>query len=154
MLLCALLKSLSCIQIFVTPWTIVHEAPLSIGILQARILERIAITPPGDLPNSGIESMSPALQADSLPSEPPGKPKSTGVGNLSLLQGNVPTQELNRGLLQCRQILYHLSYQGSPGVSKLGVHMLMSVKFSSCINLYCYVGSFFGIFKLFILIRG
>ena len=137
-----------------TPWTIVHEAPLSMGILQARILEWIAITPPGDLPNSGIESTSPALQADSLPSEPPGKPKSTGVGNLSLLQGNIPTQELNRGLLQCRQILYHLSYQGSPGVSKLGVHMLMSVKFSSCINLYCYVGSFFGIFKLFILIRG
>ena len=137
-----------------TPWTIVHEAPLSMGILQARILEWIAITPPGDLSNSGIESTSPALQADSLPSEPPGKPKSTRVGNLSLLQGNIPTQELNRGLLQCRQILYHLSYQGSPGVSKLGVHMLMSVKFSSCINLYCYVGSFFGIFKLFILIRG
>ena len=115
------------------------------GILQARIPEWIAITPPGDLPNPGIESTSPALQADSLPSEPPGKPKNTGVGNLSLLQGNVPTQELNRGLLQCRQILYQLSYQGSPGVSKLGVHMLMSVKFSSCIHLYCYVGSFFGL---------
>ena len=58
--------------------------------------------------------MSPALQADFLPSEPRGKPKNTGVGSLSLLQGNFPTQELNWGLLHCRQILYQLSYQGSP----------------------------------------
>ena len=43
--------------------------------------------PPGDLLNPGIEPRSPALQADSLPSEPPGKPKNTGVGSLSLLQG-------------------------------------------------------------------
>ena len=41
--------------------------------------------------------MSPALQADSLSSEPPGKPKNTGVGTLSLLQGIFPTQESNRG---------------------------------------------------------
>ena len=43
-------------------------------IPQARILEWVAIPPPGDLPDPGIEPMSPALQADSLPSEPPGKP--------------------------------------------------------------------------------
>ena len=52
---------------------------------------------PGDLPNSGIEPRSPTLQADSLPAEPPGKPKNTGVGSLSLLQGIFPTQELNWG---------------------------------------------------------
>ena len=40
---------------------------------------------PGDLPNSRIEPRSPALQADSLPSEPSGKPKNTGVGSLNLL---------------------------------------------------------------------
>ena len=45
------------------------------GILQARILEWVAIPFPGDLPNPGIEPRSPALRADSLPSEPPGKPK-------------------------------------------------------------------------------
>ena len=39
--------------------------------------------PPGDLPSPGIKPRSPALQADSLPSEPPGKPKNTGVGRLS-----------------------------------------------------------------------
>ena len=54
------------------------------------------------------------LQADSLPSESPGKPKNTGVGSLSLLQGIFPTQELNQDLLHRRHILYQLSYQGSP----------------------------------------
>ena len=69
---------------------------------------------PGDLPNPGIEPRSPTLQEDSLPAEPQGKPKSTGVGNLSLLQGIFPTQELNRGLLHCRWILCQLSYEGIP----------------------------------------
>ena len=40
--------------------------------------------PPGDLPNPGMKPRSPALQVDSLPVEPPGKPKNTGVGSLSL----------------------------------------------------------------------
>ena len=44
------------------------------GILQARILEWLPFPFPGDLPDSGVESESLALQADSLPSEPPGKP--------------------------------------------------------------------------------
>ena len=67
-----------------------------------------------DLPNLGIEPKSSTLQADSLPSGPPGKPKNAGVGSLHLLQGNFPTQELNWGLLHCRWLLYQLSYQGSP----------------------------------------
>ena len=69
---------------------------------------------PGDLPNPGIEPRSPTLQADSLPSVPPGKPKNTGMGNLSLLQGIFLSWELNQGLLHCRWILYQLSYQGIP----------------------------------------
>ena len=48
---------------------------------------------PGDLPNLGIKPRSPALQADSLPAEPQGKPKNTGVGSLSLLQGIFLTRE-------------------------------------------------------------
>ena len=74
--------------------------------------------PSGDLPNPGTELMSPTLQADSLPSELPGKPKNTGVGSLTLLQGIFLTQELNRGLLHCRWIFYQLSYQGSPTLRK------------------------------------
>ena len=44
------------------------------GILQAKILDGLPYPSPGDLPNSGIKPLSPALQADALPSEPPGKP--------------------------------------------------------------------------------
>ena len=84
------------------------------GILQARILEWVAIPISGVSSQPRDQTRCPALQADSLPVEPPGKPKSTGVGSLSLLQQIFPTQELNRGLLHFRWILYQLSYQGSP----------------------------------------
>ena len=47
------------------------------GILQARILDGLSFPSPGDLPDLGIEPTSPALQADALPSEPPGKPDNT-----------------------------------------------------------------------------
>ena len=53
--------------------------------------------PPGDLANPGIEPRSPTLQVDSLPSEPPGKPKNTGAGSLSLLQGNLPDPGIKLG---------------------------------------------------------
>ena len=69
---------------------------------------------PGDLSNPGVEPRSPTLQADSLTNEPPGKPKNTGVGSLSLLWWIFLTQESNWGLLHYRQILYQLSYYGSP----------------------------------------
>ena len=68
---------------------------------------------PGDLSNPGIEPRSPTLQADSLPAEPEGKPKSTGVGSLSLIQCIFRIQESNQCLPNCRWILYQLSYQGS-----------------------------------------
>ena len=82
------------------------------GIFQARILEWVAI-----LFSRGSyqpRDQLPALQADSLPTEPPGMPKNTAVGSLSLLQGIFPTQESNQGLLHCRWILYQLNYQGNP----------------------------------------
>ena len=71
---------------------------------------------PRDLPKPGIEPRFPALQADSLPAEPPGKPKNTGVGSLFLLQEIFPSQGSNPGLPHCKQILYQLSQQGSPGI--------------------------------------
>ena len=51
-----------------------HMDYIVYGILQARILERVAFPPPGDLPNPRTELRSPTLQADSLPAEIPGKP--------------------------------------------------------------------------------
>ena len=80
-----------------TPWTTAHQTPLSTGILQARILEWVAmLSPPGDLPNPGIEHRSPALQADSLPAEPPGKPKSTGESSLPS-PGDLPNPGIKLG---------------------------------------------------------
>ena len=79
------------------------------GILQARILEWVAFP----FSRGSFEPRSPTLQVDSLPAELQGKPKSTGVGSLSLLQQIFATQELNWGLLHCRRILYQLSYQGT-----------------------------------------
>ena len=84
------------------------------GILQAKILQWVAFPFSRGSSHPGIEPRSPTLQADSLPAEPPGKPKNTVVGSLSLLQWIFPTQESNWGLLHCRQILYQLSYEGSP----------------------------------------
>ena len=84
------------------------------GLLPARILEWGHFPSPGNLPNPGVEPRFPALQADSSPAEPPGKPKNTGEGSLSLLQRIFPTQDLNWGLLHCRWILYQLNYQGLP----------------------------------------
>ena len=72
----------------------------------------------GDLPNPGIEPRSPTSRADSLPAEPQGKPKNTGVDSLALLQWIFPTQESNQILLHCRRILYQLSYDLLRGLHK------------------------------------
>ena len=84
------------------------------GILQARILEWVVFPFSRGSSTPGIKPRSPALQVDSLPAEPQGKPKNTGVCSLALLQGIFPTQESNQGLLHWGWILYQLSYQGSP----------------------------------------
>ena len=80
------------------------------GILQARILEWVAFP----FSRESSQLRSPTLQADSLPAEPQGKPKNTGLGSLFLLQRIFLTQELNRGFLHCRRILCQLSYERSP----------------------------------------
>ena len=122
--LCAQL--LSCLTLcnprdYSPPGSFVH------GALQARILERVAM--PSTRGSS--EPRSPSLQADSILSEPPGKPNTSGVGSLSLLQGIFPIQELNWGFLHCRQILYQLSYQGN-----LNKHI--------CVCVYIYICVFVG----------
>ena len=108
--------SLSVVSDSATPWTVACQAPLSMEFSKPEHWSGLPCPPPGDLPDPGIKPRSPTLRADSLPAEPPGKPKNTGVGRLSLRQGIFPTQELNQGLLHCRQIFYQLSYQGSPSL--------------------------------------
>ena len=65
--------SLSHAQLFATPWTVAHQAPLSMGFSKQEYWSGLPFPPPGDLANPGIEPKSPALQADSFLSEPPGK---------------------------------------------------------------------------------
>ena len=103
----------------VTTWTVVFQAPLPMEFSRQEYWSGLPCRSPGDLPNPGIEPRFPALQVDSLPTEPPRKPKNTGVGSLSLLQQTLLTQELNQGLLNWRRVLYQLSYQGSLGIKGL-----------------------------------
>ena len=60
---------------FETLCTGARQAPLSMGFLRQEYWSWLPFPSPGDLPDPGIEPRSPALQADSLPSEPPGKPR-------------------------------------------------------------------------------
>ena len=69
-----IVQLLNHIHLFVTPWTLVSQAPLSMGFSRKEYRSELPLPSPGDLPNLGIEPGSPALQTDSLPSESPGKP--------------------------------------------------------------------------------
>ena len=65
---------LSHVRLLATPWTVASQAPLSVGFFRQEDWSGLLFLPPGDLPNPGIEPGSPALHADALLSEPPGKP--------------------------------------------------------------------------------
>ena len=81
-------QNVSCVRLFVTPWTVAGQAPLSMGFSRQEYWSGLPFTSPGDLPDLGTEPRSPALQADSLPSELPGKPyciyKNTSLYHISL----------------------------------------------------------------------
>ena len=62
-----------------TPWTVAHQAPLSMGFSRQEYWSGLTFLSPGDLPNPGIEPRSPTLQADTLTSEPPGSSKTALV---------------------------------------------------------------------------
>ena len=68
------LSRFSCVQIFSTLRNVACQAPQSLGFSRQEYWSGLPWPPPGDLPEGGIESASPALQADSLLTEPPGKP--------------------------------------------------------------------------------
>ena len=64
-------KSLSHVRLFVTPRTVAHQAPLSMGFSRPEYWSGLPCPPPGDLPTPGIKPRSPTLQAGPLPFEPP-----------------------------------------------------------------------------------
>ena len=101
-------KLLSCVQLFATSGTI-QSVEFSRPDSRVGCLSLLHGSS-----QPAIEPRSPALQADSLPVEPQGKTKYTGVGKLPFLQRIFPTQESNQGFLHCTWIPYQLNYQGSP----------------------------------------
>ena len=68
-------KLLSHVGLFATPWTVAHQASLSMEFSRQEYWSALPFPSPGDLPDPGIEPRFLALQTDSLLSEPPGKPK-------------------------------------------------------------------------------
>ena len=72
-ILYTLLSHFSRVQLFVTPWMVAHQAPLLMGFSRQEYWSGLPFPTPGDLPNPVIKPGSPALHADSLPSEPLGK---------------------------------------------------------------------------------
>ena len=62
---------------FVAPWSVACQAPLTMGFFKQEYWSGLPFPSPGDLPDPGRKPASPAWQADSLPSEPPGKPSNT-----------------------------------------------------------------------------
>ena len=60
--------------LFVTQWTVAHQAPLSMGFSRQESWSELPFPSPGDLPDPGIEPESPPLAAGFFPAEPPGKP--------------------------------------------------------------------------------
>ena len=67
-------KSLSRVRLFVTTWTVAYQTPPSMGFSRQECWSGLPFPSPRDLPDPGIEPRCPTLQADALPSEPPGKP--------------------------------------------------------------------------------
>ena len=66
-------KWLSHVRLFATPWTVACQAPWSMEFSRQEYWSGLPFPSPGNFPNPGIEPGSPTLQADTLPSEPPGK---------------------------------------------------------------------------------
>ena len=97
-------------------WIVAWQALLSMEFSRPEYWAGSMFSSPEGLPNPGNKPRSPTLQEDSLPAEPPGKPKNTGMGSLSFLQHIFQTQESNPGLPHCRKILYQLSHKGSPRI--------------------------------------
>ena len=75
------MKSFSRVQLFATLWTVAHQAPPSMGFSRQEYWSGLPFPSPGNLTNPGIEPSFPALQADALPSEPPGKTSIPKKGN-------------------------------------------------------------------------
>ena len=81
-------------SLYVTAWTVAPQAPLSMGFSKPEYWSGLPFPSPGDFPTLGIEPGSPAVQADSLPSEPPGRPRhELNPSSCHLLAGRAVSSE-------------------------------------------------------------
>ena len=83
-------KLLSCVQLFVTPWTVAYQASPSMEFSRHEYWTGLPLPTPGDLPDPGIEPRSPALQTDTLPSELPGNLPGKEVIDIKWYLSDIP----------------------------------------------------------------
>ena len=90
------MKSLSRVRPFATPWTVAYQAPQSMEFSRQEYWSGLPFPSPGSLPDPGIEPGSPALQADALLSEPPGKRmlNDTPMGAMTVLRLSIYSQKV------------------------------------------------------------
>ena len=110
-----MLSCFSCVQLFATLWTVAHQAPLSMGFSRQEYWSGLPCPSPEDLPDLGTElasAASPALQEDSLPTEPPGKatteeytslPSGAGFSAPGILGGGYMTRTKRLGSSRGRE---------------------------------------------------
>ena len=99
----------SCVRLFATLWTTAHQAPLSMDFSRQEYWSGSLCPPPGDLPDLGIKSRSPALQADSLPLSHQGRPLDTESKSSSSmdLENLLYFLKLTRWTIQDREIRHN-----------------------------------------------
>ena len=114
--------------------TIACKAPLSMGFSRQEYWSGFPCPPPGDLPDPGIKPRHPSLQVDSLPAKPPGKPKNTGIGSLSFLQGS--GIEPGSPALQANSLPVELP--GKPHIC-IRIHIYIYIYIYMCVCVCVYV---------------
>ena len=102
---------LSCVQLFATPWTVAHQAPLSVEFSMQEYWRGLPSPPPEDLPDPVIESGPPELQTDSLPTEPPG-----GLGTKTKEVSPLSSKRLGCQQALSGSQLLHIVVKKDPGV--------------------------------------
>ena len=111
---CVKVKSLSRVRLFVTPWTVPYQAPLSMVFSRQQYWSGLPFPSPGDLPKPGIEPGSPTLQTDTLPSEPLGK----FYGNTMLpMEISHPQHSSQSALIKTSSIMSFFCSKSSNGFS-------------------------------------
>ena len=128
---------LSRVWLFVTPWTVTHQAPLSLGSLQGRILEWVAMPSSRGFSKPRDRTQVSHIVGRFLPSEPRGKPKNTGMGILFLFQGIFPTQESNWGLLHCKRLFIRWAIRESNSITYICHIFFMSLSADWHLGYFC-----------------